>query len=206
MIDNDLEGHWENVHSKKKENEVSWYQIYPKTSMDIIKSLNLIKSAHIIDVGAGESRLVDNLLKMGFYNIDVLDISKSAIDKAKRRLGNKSSLVNWIVSDINSFIPEKKYDLWHDRAAFHFLKKEKEINNYVNLAGNSISSNGKMVIATFSSNGPEKCSGLEVTKYNIESINKVFKEYFLLEKDLITNHSTPFNTEQEFLFSSFIKK
>ena len=172
MIDSKLEKHWENVHSTKKENEVSWYQIFPQKSIDFINSLNLDLNSKIIDIGAGESRLVDNLLKMGFNNIDVLDISKSAIDKARARLGKKSSLVNWIVCDINKFKPNKKYDLWHDRAAFHFLKKETEINNYVNLVCNSISSNGKMIIATFSSNGPEKCSGLEVSRYNIESINK----------------------------------
>ena len=206
MDDKKLEQYWENIHSKKQENEVSWYQFIPKKSIEIIKYLNLNLDSNIIDVGAGESRLVDNLLNMGFKNIDVLDISKSAIDKAKKRLGKRSSLVNWIVCDINKFKPNKKYDLWHDRAAFHFLKKETEINNYVNLVGNSISSNGKMIIATFSSNGPEKCSGLEVSRYNIESLNKVFKEYFLPQKDLITNHSTPFGTVQEFLFSSFIKK
>ena len=206
MIDNKLEEHWENVHSKKKENEVSWYQIFPKTSIDIIKSLNLNNSANIIDVGAGESRLVDNLLKMGFYNIDVLDISKSAIDKAKKRLGDKSSLVNWIVSDINSFDPEKKYDLWHDRAAFHFLKKEDQIKSYINLTSNSLNQNANMILATFSSNGPEKCSGLEVTRYDVDSIKKAFNESFILKNHLITNHPTPFNTVQEFLFANFSKK
>ena len=206
MIDSKLEKHWENVHSTKNENEVSWYQILPQKSIHFIKSLNLNLNSKIIDVGAGESRLVDNLLKMGFKNIDVLDISKSAIEKAKTRLGKKSSLVNWIVCDINNFKPDKKYDLWHDRAAFHFLKKQKEIDKYVKLVGNSISNNGKMVIATFSTNGPEKCSGLEVSRYNVKSLSKIFKKHFLVEKNLITNHSTPFNTTQEFLFSSFTKK
>ena len=108
MIDTKLEKHWENVHSTKKENEVSWYQIFPQKSIDFINSLNLDLNSKIIDIGAGESRLVDNLLKMGFNNIDVLDISKSAIDKAKTRLGKKSSIVNRIVSDINKFKPTKK--------------------------------------------------------------------------------------------------
>ena len=206
MIDNQLEEHWENVHSKKKENEVSWYQSYPKTSLDIIKSLNLDKNVKIIDIGAGESRLVDNLLKMGFYNIDVLDISKSAIDKAKKRLGDKASLVNWIASDINVFIPTKQYDLWHDRAAFHFLKKEDQIKSYINLTSNSLNQSANMILATFSSNGPEKCSGLEVTRYDVESVKKAFNEKFVLKNHLITNHPTPFNTTQEFLFAIFSKK
>lgn len=206
MIDKELEKHWENVHSKKKENEVSWYQVFPQNSIDFIKSLKLELNTKIIDVGAGESRLVDNLLEIGFTNIDVLDISKTAIDKAKRRLGKKSLLINWIVCDINKFKTTKKYDLWHDRAAFHFLKNEIEINNYVKLAANLMSTNGKVVIATFSLDGPESCSGLKVKRYSVESIKKEFEPHFVLENHLITNHSTPFNSVQEFLFASFSKK
>ena len=205
MIDKKLKEHWELVHSQKKENEVSWFQLFPQESIKFIKTLKLSLNDNIIDVGAGESRLVDNLLEMGFRNIDVLDISKSAISKAKKSLGVKSSLVNWIVCDINNFKPSKKYKLWHDRAAFHFLRKEIEINNYVDLASNSISKNGKMIIATFSSNGPDKCSGIRVNRYNLESIKKQFNNYFILDNHLITNHSTPFNTVQEFIFTNFSK-
>ena len=205
MVDKKLKEHWELVHSKKKENEVSWFQPFPHESIKFIKNLKLSLNDNIIDVGAGDSRLVDNLLEMGFRNIDVLDISKSAISKAKKRLGVKSSLINWIVCDINNFKPIKKYKLWHDRAAFHFLRKEIEINNYVDLASSSISKNGKMIIATFSSNGPEKCSGIRVSRYNLESIKKQFNNYFILDNHLITNHSTPFNTIQEFIFTNFSK-
>ena len=205
MVDKKLKEHWELVHSQKKENEVSWFQLFPLESIKFIKNLKLSLNDNIIDVGAGDSRLVDNLLEMGFRNIDVLDISKSAISKAKKRLGVKSSLINWIVCDINNFKPIKKYKLWHDRAAFHFLRKEIEINNYVDLASSSISKNGKMIIATFSSNGPEKCSGIRVSRYNLESIKKQFNNYFILDNHLITNHSTPFNTVQEFIFTNFSK-
>ena len=205
MVDKKLKEHWELVHSQKKENEVSWFQLFPLESIKFIKNLKLSLNDNIIDIGAGESRLVDNLLEMGFRNIDVLDISKSAISKAKKRLGVKSSLINWIVCDINNFKPIKKYKLWHDRAAFHFLRKEIEINNYVDLASSSISKNGKMIIATFSSNGPEKCSGIRVSRYNLESIKKQFNNYFILDNHLITNHSTPFNTIQEFIFTNFSK-
>ena len=201
-----LEEHWENVHSKKKENEVSWYQILPHKSIEIIKSLNLNLDSNIIDIGAGESRLVDNLLNIGFKNIDVLDISKSAIDKAKKRLGHKSSLVNWIVCDVNHFVPTKKYDLWHDRAAFHFLKQLDQINNYISLTSHSISENGNMILATFSSDGPQKCSGLEVVRYSKDSIKNEFEEHFKLINHQISNHTTPFNTNQEFIFASFVKK
>ena len=131
MAENKMKLHWNNVYYNKNENEVSWYQKIPKTSLDHIKSLNLNLDSKIIDVGAGESRLVDNLLDLGFNNIDVLDISKKSIEKVKNRLGEKSEKINWIVSDINDFVSNNKYDLWHDRAAFHFLKDSSQINNYV---------------------------------------------------------------------------
>ena len=206
MLNNNKEEYWENVHSKKSENEVSWFQKHPTDSIELIKSLNLNLDANIIDVGAGESRLVDNLIELGFSNIDVLDISKSAIEKAKQRLGKKSLGVNWIVSDINEFVPMKKYDLWHDRAAFHFLTSEKHIKNYISLASNYINDNGKLIIASFSSNGPKKCSGLDVIKYSKELIEKTFEDSFDINSHFISNHKTPFGTFQEFLFASFKKK
>ena len=206
MLNNNKEGYWENVHSKKSENEVSWFQKHPTDSIELIKSLNLNLDANIIDVGAGESRLVDNLIELGFSNIDVLDISKSAIEKAKQRLGKKSLWVNWIVSDINEFVPMKKYDLWHDRAAFHFLTSEKHIKNYISLTSNFINDNGKLIIASFSSNGPKKCSGLDVIKYSKELIEKTFEDSFEINNHFISNHKTPFGTFQEFLFASFKKK
>ena len=206
MFNNNKEQYWENVHSKKSENEVSWFQKYPTDSIELIKSLNLNLNANIIDVGAGESRLVDNLIELGFTNIDVLDISVCAIKKAKRRLGKKSSIINWIVSDVNEFVPTKKYDLWHDRAAFHFLTSKKHIKNYISLTSNNISTNGKLILATFSLNGPMKCSGLDVTRYSKESLIKEFKNHFTLINSFITSHLTTFNTFQEFLFISFKKK
>ena len=206
MFNNNKEQYWENVHSKKSENEVSWFQKYPTDSIELIKSLNLNLNANIIDVGAGESRLVDNLIELGFTNIDVLDISKSAIEKAKQRLGKKSLGVNWIVSDINEFVPIKKYDLWHDRAAFHFLTSKKHIKNYISLTSNYINDKGKLIIATFSSNGPIKCSGLDVVRYSKESIEKTFENTFNINNHFISSHKTPFITFQEFLFASFEKK
>ena len=140
-----LEDHWQDVYNKKNENEVSWYQEYPQPSLDFIKSLNLKLDSHIIDIGAGESRLVDNLLELGFTNVSVLDISLKSIEKTKKRLGLKSKLIKWIVSDINDFKPEHKYDLWHDRAAFHFLKDSSEIDNYVKLLKNSWSYYQEMI-------------------------------------------------------------
>lgn len=201
-----LEDHWQNVYDKKNENEVSWYQKSPKLSLEFVKSLNLSLDAEIIDIGAGESRLVDNLLEMGFVNLSVLDISSKSIEKTKKRLGLKSKLVNWIVSDINNFNPTKKYDLWHDRAAFHFLKDSVEIDNYVKLVKSSLHNQGDLIIATFSENGPLKCSGLEVSRYSENSISDLFNNDFELIKSQKSIHKTPFSTSQEFLFSKFKKK
>ena len=201
-----LEDHWQNVYNKKNENEVSWYQKSPKLSLEFVKSLNLRLDAEIIDIGAGESRLVDNLLEMGFVNLSVLDISSKSIEKTKKRLGVKSKLVNWIVSDINNFNPTKKYDLWHDRAAFHFLKDSVEIDNYVKLVKSSLHNQGNLIIATFSENGPLKCSGLEVSRYSENSISDLFNNDFELIKSQKSIHKTPFSTSQEFLFSKFKKK
>jgi len=206
MAENKMKLHWNNVYYNKNENEVSWYQKIPKTSLDHIKSLNLNLDSKIIDVGAGESRLVDNLLDLGFNNIDVLDISKKSIEKVKNRLGEKSEKINWIVSDINDFVSNNKYDLWHDRAAFHFLKDSSQINNYVELANSSLNSKGKIILGTFSSNGPLKCSGLEISRYNSSSINEIFKKHFILLNHRISIHPTPFDTFQEFLFAVFEKK
>lgn len=201
-----LEDHWQDVYNKKNENEVSWYQEYPQPSLDFIKSLNLKLDSHIIDIGAGESRLVDNLLELGFTNVSVLDISLKSIEKTKKRLGLKSKLIKWIVSDINDFKPEHKYDLWHDRAAFHFLKDSSEIDNYVKLLKNSLNVEANLIIATFSENGPLKCSGLEVSRYSESSISNLLSNDFELISSEISVHNTPFNTTQEFLFSKFKKK
>ncbi len=200
-----LENHWQEVYQKKNENEVSWFQKTPKISLEFISSLNLNLNSKIIDVGGGESRLVDNLLDLGYTNVSVLDISSKSIEKTKKRLGLRSKLVNWIVSDINDFKPKYKYDLWHDRAAFHFLKNRFEINNYVKLLKSYLNVDADLIIATFSENGPLKCSGLEVSRYSKNSISNLFKNDFNLIESKISIHNTPFDTTQEFLFTKFKK-
>ena len=204
-MNKNLEEHWQEVYHKKNENEVSWFQKSPKLSLDFISTLNLNLDSHIIDVGAGESSLVDNLLNLGYTNVSVLDISLKSIEKTKKRLGLKSKLVNWIVSDINDFKPKHKYDLWHDRAAFHFLKDSLEIKNYIKLLKNSLNIDADLIMATFSENGPLKCSGLEVSRYSKNSISNLLQNDFKLIKSEISIHKTPFNTTQEFLFTKFKK-
>jgi 2-polyprenyl-3-methyl-5-hydroxy-6-metoxy-1,4-benzoquinol methylase len=195
--------HWEKVFSTKAENEVSWFQTYPKTSISFLELFNLPLNANIIDIGGGDSYFVDALLEKGYKNIFVLDISENAINRAKTRLGKKADLVNWIVSDITDFTPTIKFDFWHDRAAFHFLTSEDRIYKYVDIAENAINKNGYLILGTFSENGPKKCSGLDIKQYNEASMSARFEIKFDRIKCIIEDHLTPFNTIQNFLFCSF---
>ena len=203
-MSNPYKDHWENVYNTKKENEVSWYQNTPQKSIDLIKSINLDLESNIIDVGAGDSRLVDNLISLGFKNITVLDISSKSIEKAKIRLGEKSELINWVVSDINDFQSDATYDLWHDRAAFHFLKSTEKIKSYINLVNKLINNKGNLIGATFSKKGPSKCSGLEISQYDSKGISELF-ENFKLNHSEIYIHKTPFNTNPEFIYNILSK-
>ena len=198
--------HWENVFSTKQETEVSWYQQYPKTSIDFILKLNISKDAKIIDIGGGDSYLIDALLALGYTNLCLLDISAKAIERIKNRLGTKSSKVTFIVSDILEFKPDTEFDFWHDRASFHFLIDREEISKYAALASSAIAKDGTLVIGTFSDNGPKKCSGLEIAQYNEQKLKSVFETNFDLIESLTEDHKTPFDTIQNFIFCSFKKK
>ncbi|MFA7273234.1 MAG: class I SAM-dependent methyltransferase [Crocinitomicaceae bacterium] len=192
---------WETVYETKTPDQVSWTQKVPQTSLDFITSFGLDKSAKIIDIGGGDSNLVDYLLDLGFHNISVLDISAKALERAKNRLGEKGKFVTWIHSDIVDFKPTEKYDIWHDRAAFHFLTTESQIKSYANLTKQAV--NQFMVVGTFSEEGPLKCSGLEISQYNAEKMDAVFNENFTLLLSKTEDHFTPFDTVQNFLFCSF---
>lgn len=193
--------HWEQVYKTKQPNEVSWTQELPHTSLELIHSFNLPKTASIIDVGGGDSKLVDFLLSDGFEDITVLDISENALNRAKQRLGEKSNKVKWIVSDVIQFIPPQKYDLWHDRATFHFLTTSGQIERYISTAREFVS--GYLIIGTFSKNGPSKCSGLPVQQYNEEELKNTFSNDFMKIRCKNENHITPFDTSQNFIFCSF---
>ena len=197
----DKKKHWETVYETKKPAQVSWTQETPKTSLEFILSFGLSKTARIIDIGGGDSKLVDCLLEKGFKNITVLDISAKSLEKAKKRLGEKGNNVNWIVSDITNFEPTMTFDVWHDRATFHFLTKTQQIEKYIKTARNSVS--GFLTIGTFSENGPTKCSGLEIKQYNENEMATVFKDGFDKIKCETEDHLTPFDTKQNFVFCSF---
>lgn len=198
--------HWENVFSTKAENEVSWYQKIPITSLTLIEKLNLPKDAKIIDIGGGDSYLIDTLLENGFTNLYLLDISANAIEKAKKRLGDNASKVNFIISKNIDLITDEKFDIWHDRASFHFLTDEKEIIEYANLVAKNTSDAATLIIGAFSEAGPKKCSGLDITQYSTEKMNNVFGENFKLIDSFTENHQTPFDTTQNFIFCTFNKK
>lgn len=200
-MENTIKNHWETVYETKNPDQVSWTQEIPKTSLNFIHSFGLDKKAKIIDIGGGDSKLVDFLIEEGFENITVLDISQKAIEKAQLRLGENAKKVNWIIADINQFEPTTKYDVWHDRAAFHFLTNELDINRYVKTVEKSVSQ--YLIIGTFSENGPKKCSGLEIKQYSEEAMTKLFQNEFEVVRCFTEDHTTPFDTTQNFIFCSF---
>ena len=195
--------HWEKIYSEKSPQEVSWTQEIPETSIKFFNDFKLSKTSPIIDIGGGESKFVDYLLEEGYQNISVLDISENAIKRAKDRLGKKSKNIEWIVCDINDFKPKKKYALWHDRAVFHFLTYDININKYVE---NVKLYSENFIVGTFSTSGPKKCSGLDITQYNKSLLSRLFEEFMAIKKIEHINHITPFETTQNFIFCSFSAK
>lgn len=198
--------HWDKIYSTKAEDEVSWFQPYPETSMKFVELFNLPLNANIIDIGGGDSHFVDALLDKGYRNIYVLDISANAIERAQQRLGDRASKVHWIVSDVTKFEPPVQFDYWHDRAAFHFLTTENKVYRYVSIAEDAMRKDGYLILGTFSENGPEKCSGLAIKQYSEASMSARFEIAFDRIKCIQEDHTTPFNTIQNFLFCSFKKK
>jgi len=204
MENSTARNHWETVYESKTPDQVSWTQKVPKTSLDLIASFGLDRDAHIIDVGGGDSSLVDFLIEEGYSNITVLDISAIALEKAKKRLGEKGQKIKWVVSDINDFEPDSKVDVWHDRALFHFLTVNEQIEKYIDTVQKCVK--GQLIIGTFSENGPTKCSGLNIQQYSEETLVDTFNDGFEKISCHLEDHSTPFGTIQNFLFCSFQKK
>jgi predicted RNA methylase len=194
--------HWETVYETKTPEQVSWTQEKPEGSLKFIHDLGLDKDASIIDIGGGDSKLVDFLLADGYSDVTVLDISGKAIERAKKRLGMLADKVTWIESDINDFVPSRTYSIWHDRAAFHFLTSTEEQERYVKLVNSSVTD--FLVIGTFSEDGPLKCSGLEIQQYSESTMVDQFRGFEKIKCEY-ENHLTPFDTIQNFIFCSFKK-
>lgn len=204
VINNNLmkekEKHWEKIYETKKLDGVSWFQKKPLTSLSLIEISNINKDAEIIDVGCGKSFLIDNLLEKKYSKVSLLDISNNALKEVKSRTKNFPNSGIFYNSDILDFKAKTSFDLWHDRAVFHFLTKSDEINKYVNICEKQINKNGYLIIGTFSENGPLKCSGLEIRKYSVENLKKLFSNSFKLVDHLNIDHVTPFDTVQNFNF------
>lgn len=199
----DRKRHWEKIYQTKPLQAVSWYEPTPETSLQFIAQFKLPKTAKIMDVGGGDSLLVDHLLDLGYADITVLDISVQALERAKERLGIRAAKVKWVVADAASYQPSERYDFWHDRAAFHFLTDENEIGRYLETVKNHLADKGYFVIGTFSEQGPEKCSGIEVRRYSEQSMSQRLNAFFEKIRGIAIDHLTPFNTLQNFIFCSF---
>lgn len=202
----DSRAHWEAIYGAKSSKEVSWYAPHLEKSLELILGLGLAKNAAIIDVGGGASTLPDDLLFKGFNNITVLDVSSAALKGSKDRLGEKAGLIHWLEADITqALLGVDHYDLWHDRAVFHFLTKPEDRQRYVKNLTTSIKNGAYFLIATFGPNGPLKCSGLEIVRYSPEALQSELGKAFRLEKHFLEIHDTPFGTRQEFLHCLFRK-
>lgn len=201
-----MENHWNTVYSTKQPTEVSWYEAYPQHSVDTIVGFNLPKTTAIIDVGGGDSRLVDALLDLGYTNLTVLDISAQALERAKVRLGTLADAVNWVVSDVTQFRPDQAFTVWHDRATFHFLTTVPQLDSYLSLIERSVVPGGFLSVATFSDTGPTQCSGLTVRQYSPDALTNQFIRGFARLKCEEADHLTPFQTYQRFTFCQFQRR
>ena len=205
MTSFDRKTHWDHIYQTRPLEEVSWFQPNPETSLNFFRQFDVPKSAKIIDVGGGDSFLVDHLLDLGYNNVPVLDISEAALQRAKVRLAARATSINWIVADAATFIPTEKYDFWHDRAAFHFFTDEAEITQYLQTVQQHLNPGGILVIGTFSENGPKKCSGIEIKQYSELAMTERLKTFFEKIKCITVDHMTPSGNIQNFVFCSFKK-
>lgn len=195
--------HWQNVYATKGEAEVSWFQASPAISLEMIRAASPDRVAAIIDIGGGASRLVDALLQDGYRNVAVLDLSANALDAAKVRIGGAASTVDWIVADATTWRPAKTWDVWHDRAAFHFLTDPLDRAAYVERLRSAVARGGHVIIATFAPDGPEKCSGLPVQRHDSASLSAELGPEFDLVETRSETHRTPWHSTQAFQFSRF---
>ena len=197
--------HWENVYATKPLQSVGWYQPVPEPSLSLIAGLRLPPAARIIDIGGGDSLLADHLLQLGYHNLTVLDLSAAAIERARKRLGPLADHVEWVVSDVLDFRPRRCYDLWHDRAAFHFLTSKDEQEAYLHTAAGALCPGGHLIVGTFSEKGPTRCSGLEIQQYSAESMKGFFSGELCPSSFREAVHHTPGGAVQHYIFGTFTR-
>ena len=203
MIGPDRQTHWDNVYTTKTEKEVSWFEESPTISRDLIRSTRAGLDAPIIDIGGGASRLVDALIDNGFEALTVLDLSKTALARAQARLGMRGAKVRWIVEDVTTWEPSETYQVWHDRAAVHFLTEPKDRAAYAERVAWAVRPGGHVIIGTFASDGPERCSGLPVVRHDAASLGEILGSAFELMESRRHVHQTPMGATQRFQFSRF---
>jgi SAM-dependent methyltransferase len=193
--------HWETIYTTKPTTQVSWFQEHPTLSLAFIEQTGIGKTGHIIDVGGGASTLVDHLIADGYQNVTVLDISGSALSAAQERLGAEADKVKWLEADITkATLPAHFYDVWHDRAVFHFLTNPDDRVRYVEIVKEAVKPGGHVIVATFGVDGPTHCSGLEVVRYNPDTLHDEFGDDFALVHSANEAHQTPFGTQQKFIY------
>jgi 2-polyprenyl-3-methyl-5-hydroxy-6-metoxy-1,4-benzoquinol methylase len=197
----DAKTHWEKVYATREPETVSWYRAHLETSIALIERATQSRLSAIIDIGAGEATLADDLLARGYENISVLDVSQTALEVTKKRLGSLAERIDWIVADITQVELEPlAYDVWHDRAVFHFLTSIEQRAAYVRNVAKAVRTGGHLIVSTFGPEGPTKCSGLEVMRYDAESLHDEFGIRFRLMESSKELHKTPFGTTQQFLY------
>lgn len=203
MNDLSRHAHWENVYATKDEHAVSWFQKRPHISLDLIRATSVNADASIIDIGAGASRLVDALINWGFKAVTVLDLSEKALATSKARLGVSGTHVRWVAANVTKWEPSQTYDVWHDRAAFHFLTETEDQAAYVERVQKAVRPGGHVIIGTFAPDGPERCSGLPVVRHDSTTLEKVLGRSFELIERRRHDHQTPAGVTQRFQFSRF---
>jgi SAM-dependent methyltransferase len=203
----DLKPHWEKIFSRKSSAEVSWFKQHLDISLQLIGKANIPKTASIIDIGGGDSSLVDDLLNAGYTKLAVLDISSAALERSKARLGNRADTVTWLNADIaQAALPSNSYDLWHDRAMFHFLTEPTLRSAYIQLCTATVKPGGTLIVATFAADGPEQCSGLPTMRYSPEDLEPQFAPFFQLIDAVPELHTTPAGKMQSFVYCLFKKE
>ena len=201
MTGTDARKHWEKIYTEKAPDELSWYCAHLDASLSLIERASVSRSVAVIDVGGGESTLVDDLLARGYQNVTVLDISGAAIEANRRRMGSTAERVHWLVADITRVDLEPfAFDVWHDRAVFHFLTASDDRAAYVRQVARAVRTGGHVIVSTFGPEGPTRCSGLDVVRYDADSLHAEFGRRFRLMESSKQLHHTPFGTLQQFLY------
>ena len=198
--------HWDGVYGARAFDQVSWYQPVPERSLRHIEDAVANRDAAIIDVGGGASTLVDHLLDAGFNDVTVLDISGKALQQARHRLGARAEAVNWAVADVRMFRPDRKFSVWHDRAVLHFLIDADDRARYLEALRDALLPGAMLVLSTFGPEGPLKCSGLQICRYDIDMLTKILGKHFELQSHEFEDHETPAGAKQQFLYTRWVRK